>query len=362
MNYRQWLDGGCGCNVNINCCGDINPCDCDEILLEISNLHTDDAVLQEEIDDLSGEVETKLDASAYTPVDLSDYYTKEQSDERFLTEHQPLKTINGESLVGEGNIVISGGSGTTIDAYTKQESDAKYALKTEIPSLSGYATENWVNTNYQPKGNYLTEHQPIKTINGESLVGEGNIVISGDTDLSNYYNKTEVDNIITSAITDVEAEIPSLSGYATEQWVLDKNYITGVDLSNYALKSEIPTVPTSNSAFTNDMHYVTSSDAITEIVGNVYAGQGSYGITYTKNGTTTNKLIFGIGNGLKVGSITSTIEVDTSKIPTKTELTNNYYTKTEVNNLLSNKIWCGTQAQYDALATKENDVLYLIHA
>ena len=329
MNYRQWLDGGCGCNVNINCCGDINPCDCDEILLEISNLHTDDAVLQEEIDDLSGEVETKLDASAYTPVDLSDYYTKEQSDEKFLTEHQPLKTINGESLVGEGNIVISGGSGTTIDAYTKQESDAKYALKTDIPSLSGYATEqwvldkhyitgvdlssyateNWVNTNYQPKGNYLTEHQPIKTINGESLVGEGNIVISGDTDLSNYYNKTEVDNIITSAITDVEAEIPSLSGYATEQWVLDKNYITGVDLSNYALKSEIPTVPTSNSAFTNDEHFITSADTVF----NNYA------------------------------------------------LTANTYTKTEVNNLLSNKIWCGTQAQYDALATKQNDVLYLIH-
>lgn len=37
------------------------------------------------------------------------------------------------------------------------------------------------------------------------------------------------------------------------------------------------------------------------------------------------------------------------------------YTKTEVNNLVNNKFWCGTQAQYDALATKENDVLYLIH-
>ena len=37
------------------------------------------------------------------------------------------------------------------------------------------------------------------------------------------------------------------------------------------------------------------------------------------------------------------------------------YTKTEVNNLVNNKFWCGTQIQYDALATKENDVLYLIH-
>ena len=135
MNYRQWLDGGCGCNVNINCCGDINPCDCDEILLEISNLHTDDAVLQEEIDDLSGEVETKLDASAYTPVDLSDYYTKEQSDERFLTEHQPLKTINGESLVGEGNIVISGGTDLS-NYYNKTDVDSLISgLTAQIAAL-----------------------------------------------------------------------------------------------------------------------------------------------------------------------------------------------------------------------------------
>lgn len=33
--------------------------------------------------------------------------------------------------------------------------------------------------NKQPKGDYLTEHQKIKTINGHSLVGEGNIEISG---------------------------------------------------------------------------------------------------------------------------------------------------------------------------------------
>lgn len=40
--------------------------------------------------------------------------------------------------------------------------------------LSGYATEQWV----EDKG-YLTEHQQLKTINGESIIGEGNITIEG---------------------------------------------------------------------------------------------------------------------------------------------------------------------------------------
>lgn len=35
--------------------------------------------------------------------------------------------------------------------------------------------------NKQPKGNYLTEHQKIKTINGQSLVGGGDLSIGGLT-------------------------------------------------------------------------------------------------------------------------------------------------------------------------------------
>lgn len=44
------------------------------------------------------------------------------------------------------------------------------------------ANETGLNSK-QPKGNYITEHQPIKTINGESLIGNGNITIanSGET-------------------------------------------------------------------------------------------------------------------------------------------------------------------------------------
>ena len=42
----------------------------------------------------------------------------------------------------------------------------------ENTDLEGYATETWVEDNYQPKGNYLTEHQS----------------------LDNYYTKQEIDN------------------------------------------------------------------------------------------------------------------------------------------------------------------------
>lgn len=118
-----------------------------------------------------------------------------------------------------------------------------------------------------PIENYYTKYQVDQMLEEiESAITSGCCItpeevdekideaISGITpcDLSDYYTKEEVDELI--------PEVPSLSGYATEQWVLEKHYITGVDLSDYALKSEIPTVPTSNTAFTNDAGYITGVD------------------------------------------------------------------------------------------------------
>lgn len=63
-----------------------------------------------------------------------------------------------------------------------------YALRSEIPSVAGLASESWV----QSQG-YLTQHQDI----------------SGKADTS----------YVDSEISRVEGEIPSLSGYATETYV-----------------------------------------------------------------------------------------------------------------------------------------------
>lgn len=108
-------------------------------------------------------------------------------------------------------------------------------------------------------------------------------------DLSNYYTKPETDEAIKTAIeaipevdltgyakitdipdvsgfatkddiSSVESKIPSLEGYATEQWVEAKGYLTEhQSLENYALKSEIPT---KTSDLTNDSGYLTEHQSL----------------------------------------------------------------------------------------------------
>lgn len=146
-----------------------------------------------------------------------------------------------------------------------------------------------------PIENYYTKYEVDKII--EDIEISGVCCITED----------EVDAKIESAKTEIEGEIPSLSGYATEQWVEDKHYITGVDLSDYTTTAEtgalinvvtahtadtlihvsaeqvatwnaksdfsgsyndltdkptIPTVPTSNTAFTNDAGYLTEHQSL----------------------------------------------------------------------------------------------------
>lgn len=213
---------------------------------------------------------------------IENYYTKWQVDDLI------------ESATTSGCCI-------TPEEVDEKIESAKTEIEAEIPSLSGYATEQWVldknyitgvdlsdyalkseiptvptsNTAFTNDAGYLTEHQHLKTINNESLVGDGNITISGDCDLTNYYTTAQTVNLVESAVTVVEGEIPSLSGYATEQWVLNQNYITGVDLSNYATKSEIPTVPTSNTAFTNDAGYLTEHQHLKTINNQSLVGDGN---------------------------------------------------------------------------------------
>ena len=160
---------------------------------------------------------------------LDNYYTKTESDGKYATQvvvneeiaarindvREVKATLETKADKSEIPTVPTNVSAFTNDAgyltehqsldnyYTKTEVNASLeakADKTEIPSLNGYATEQWVG-----EQGYLTEHQQLKTINGESIIGNGDIVISGggeETDpvwtaeKGNYYTKSEIDGIV----------------------------------------------------------------------------------------------------------------------------------------------------------------------
>lgn len=105
-----------------------------------------------------------------------------------------------------------------------------------------------------PIENYYTKPQIDKMIEEiESAVTSGCCITEEEVDdkISSYtYSKQEVDE-----------KIPSLSGYATEEWVEQQGYITGVDLSNYATKSEIPSlIGYATEQWVLDKHYITGVD------------------------------------------------------------------------------------------------------
>lgn len=97
---------------------------------------------------------TKLDASAYTPCDLSNYYTKNEV-------YTKSETYNRNEIDDK---ISQSGTFDPTRYYTKDVSDSRYALKNEIPSLNGYATEQWViNKNYATRADFITYINNMQT-------------------------------------------------------------------------------------------------------------------------------------------------------------------------------------------------------
>jgi hypothetical protein len=116
-----------------------------------------------------------------------------------------IKTINGTSVLGSGNITISGFSGNYNDLTNKPSLfSGSYNDLTNRPTIptvptnisaftndANYATTTQLNT----KQNTLVSGSTIKTINGQSVLGSGNLVITGDgsvLDLSQFATKVDL--------------------------------------------------------------------------------------------------------------------------------------------------------------------------
>ena len=187
----------------------------EELATKADTSSLNDYALKSEITGLA----TKEELADYQPI--GDYATTTQlnSKQDTLVSGQNIKTINGQSVIGEGNIDITEGGtidselstdsqnpvqnkvitnalndkasktelsnvstskANKADVYTKQEIDTKFTnAQNQINQLS--TDTSAINTEVQTlktdKQDTLVSGTNIKTINGQSLLGEGNIEI-----------------------------------------------------------------------------------------------------------------------------------------------------------------------------------------
>lgn len=98
-------------------------------------------------------------------VDGTTYNIKDANAQEQLTSGVNIKTINNESVLGSGNITIQGSSVTVDDALS---SSSENPVQNKV-----------INSALNSKQATLESGTNIKTINNESLLGSGNITISG---------------------------------------------------------------------------------------------------------------------------------------------------------------------------------------
>ena len=302
----------------------------DDVTAAVSGKADTSAVTQ----DIAAAVSGKVDTSAVTQdiaaavsgkVDTTTFNTYSGAVDTALGGKQAtlvsgtnIKTINNTSILGEGNITISGGSGgSNAVEVTQAEYDALvsagtvqvdtfYIITDALPiNLSGYAqtsavtaeitaavsgktdtsaftahtSDTDIHTTAQEKSTWsgkqdaLVSGTNIKTINNESILGSGNITIQGggsgidsgtvqtmiDESISGKADTTAVTQDITAAVTgkvDTSSVVTSVTSASTDSQIPTAK----------AVYDGIPKVTSTISSGSTD---AITSGAVYDAIGNV---------------------------------------------------------------------------------------------
>ena len=270
------------------------------------------------------------------------------NDSGFLTEHQ-LKTINGESIVGEGNIEIGGGSGTQVQSDWAETNTESVSYIKNKPTLSIVATSGSYNdltdkptiptktSELTNDSGFLTE-QTLKTINGESIVGEGNIEIGGGSGRNVWYgNQAQFDAI-------PESELDQNTDY----------YISGLIAWDDV---EHPYIPTKTSDLENDTQFQTLNQVKSEIVNSIkvydkrvqYVSEEEYN-AMEQAGTLRDGTTYFIEGEYVIPTKTSELENDSGFLTEQTLKTINGESLVGTGNITIE----GFSGNYDDLTNKPN--------
>ena len=340
------------------------------------------------------------------------YYTKAEIDEKLenidisgdcISSGDVQNMIDASVSPIEGSVEAL--SGTVGELSTDMENKAE---KSEIPDMSKYwtsaQTQSWVNS----KG-YVTEIKPIYGFYGDPLyleqgygrhnsvhIGSGDVIVEIRTNQSG-----SDDNIIPISLKPIagRGEYDHNQGWVNGLFTQYDDFAIGRwnDNSEIYVESEgrylLPYFSIGNGTDNNNRHNIltiledgkvvledgrilqnwlsevddVASRAASDVANKQDTLESGWNIK-----TINGQSLLGEGNITISGGGSADLSQYWTSAQTQSAIdaatqgkadASNVYTKTEVNNLISNKanVWCGSQAEFDALTNKDANTIYLVY-
>lgn len=291
-----------------------------------------------------------------------------------------IKTINNESLLGSGNINISGGGSPVWGNITGTLSD-----QTDLQNaLNG--KQDTIDANNKLDYSYLSNTPTIPTVNNATLTIQmngttvntftanassnvtANITVPTKTsDLTN--DDGFITGITSSDVTTALGYTPynsaNPSGYQAN--VIETVKVNGTALTplSKAIDISVPTETTiSGWGFTKNTGTVTSVNNVSPVNGNVsltIPTVNNATLTITQGGITKGTFTANASSNVTVALDSGgTVDIDNSSITENSS--DQLQTVGVIDSRSGNSIktWTGTKAQYDAITTKDSNTLYNI--
>ena len=318
-------------------------------------------------------------------------YTKQESDAKYLTEHQSL-TAYAKTADVNTELAKKQDKGNYVSATTLND----YALKNEIPSVEGLASETYVSNKI--KEVVGTAPEALDTLGeiADKLSGDDDAIAAINQVLDGKVSKDEYNTnqqVINNSLTDLsnnkadKSEIPTIPLFKT----INGQEITG-STDNIVIKSgsdiELPISSDNVAFFSNDLE-VKSELHIGDTFTSRYIGYTSdYGYEFTLEfdggyeiwmNEPTIGSFKGFESVTKNGSIKyngiyyQILDLGKEYTLTLTSMfnemsgeSNNYAitlgqaSKSLTNALNGLSFWKGTQEEYDAITTKDDNTIYYI--
>lgn len=248
-------------------------------------------------------IEDSENSSTPTPSEIEQLESQLNSKQDKLISGNNIKTINDESLLGEGNIEIKG---SDIDAYTKDETDVLLNEKADIEDVQEVAGQVFTKA----------EQSDLEALSSQ--------VQTNTTNISNKADKSQIDTLEQEIVGKADtSDIPT----KTSDLNNDSGFITGYTETDPTVPSHVKGITTSDisnwnnkSEFSGSYNDLTNKPTIpAEVTESTVSGWG-----FTKNTGTYSKP----ANGIPKTDLASDVQTSLGKADTALQSYTEQYTGT----------------------------------